>query len=146
MKSHGYNQPAAIEARMTTLEMKVYFAGHWGMVGSAILRRFEARKHVGEEIEVRTSADLDLTDQATTRAFLQAEKPDVVILAVARVGGILANNTYPAEFIYVNLMISTSFSSAPRAIIRSSRPSRWPRTRFSRARSSPPTSPTPSPR
>lgn len=86
---------------------KIYVAGHRGMVGGAILRRLEARKAAGEAIEViaRTSGELNLTDQAAVRAFMEAERPDEVILAAAKVGGIYANNTYPAEFIYENLMI-----------------------------------------
>ncbi|MBY6069095.1 GDP-L-fucose synthase [Leisingera aquaemixtae] len=86
---------------------KIYVAGHRGMVGGAILRRLEARQAAGEDLALitRTSAELDLTDQAAVRAFFQAEKPDQVILAAAKVGGIVANNSYPAEFIYENLMI-----------------------------------------
>jgi len=83
--------------------MKVFVAGHRGMVGGAILRRLEAEGR--HELVTRTSAELDLRDQQAVRAFMQAEKPDAVILAAAKVGGILANNTYPAEFIYENLMI-----------------------------------------
>lgn len=83
--------------------MKIYIAGHSGMVGSAILRRLKSRG--GDTIVTRTHAELDLTDQAAVRAFMQTEKPDVVLLAAAKVGGILANNTYPADFIYENLMI-----------------------------------------
>jgi nucleoside-diphosphate-sugar epimerase len=83
--------------------MKYYVAGHRGMVGGAILRQLQARGET--EIVTRTSAELDLTDQAAVRDFFAAEKPDVVILAAAKVGGIHANNTYPAEFIYENLMI-----------------------------------------
>lgn len=77
------------------------------MVGGAILRRLEARKAAGEAMELitRTSAELDLTNQVAVRAFFQDVRPDVVILAAAKVGGILANNTYPAQFIYENLMI-----------------------------------------
>ncbi|MCL4675002.1 MAG: GDP-L-fucose synthase [Pararhodobacter sp.] len=87
--------------------MRVYVAGHRGMVGGAILRRLEARRQAGEDLSLltRTSAELDLTDQAAVRGFMQAERPDVVILAAAKVGGIHANNTYPADFIYENLMI-----------------------------------------
>ena len=86
---------------------RIYIAGHRGMVGGAILRRLEARKAGGEALDLitRTHAELDLTDQAAVRAFLQTERPDVVILAAAKVGGIHANNTYPADFIYENLMI-----------------------------------------
>jgi GDPmannose 4,6-dehydratase/GDP-L-fucose synthase len=90
--------------------MKIYVAGHRGMVGGAILRQLEARKARGEALDIltRTHAELDLTDQAAVRAFMMAERPDVVILAAARVGGIHANNTYPADFIYENLMIEAN--------------------------------------
>jgi len=86
---------------------KIYVAGHRGMVGGAILHRLQARQEAGEEIELitRTSSELDLTNQAAVADFMQAEKPDQVILAAAKVGGIMANNTYPAQFIYENLMI-----------------------------------------
>ena len=86
---------------------KIYIAGHRGMVGGAILRQLQARKDAGEALELvtRTRAELDLTDQAAVRDFMRSEAPDVVILAAAKVGGIMANNTYPAEFIYENLMI-----------------------------------------
>ncbi|PCH75570.1 MAG: GDP-fucose synthetase [Rhodobacteraceae bacterium] len=83
--------------------MKIYIAGHRGMVGGAITRALQADgKH---DLILRTSAELDLTDQGAVRAFMSAEKPDQVILAAAKVGGIIANNTYPAQFIYENLMI-----------------------------------------
>ncbi|KQI67153.1 GDP-fucose synthetase [Loktanella sp. 3ANDIMAR09] len=82
---------------------RIYIAGHRGMVGGAILRQLEQRG--GHELITRTSAELDLTDQAAVRDFMAAEKPDVVILAAAKVGGIIANNTYPAQFIYENLMM-----------------------------------------
>ncbi|WP_050929906.1 GDP-L-fucose synthase [Aestuariivita boseongensis] len=87
--------------------MKIYIAGHRGMVGGAILRQLEARKAEGAEIELitRTHADLDLTDQAAVASFFETERPDLVILAAAKVGGIMANNTYPAQFIYENLMM-----------------------------------------
>ena len=82
---------------------KYYIAGHCGMVGSAILRHLEA---TGESnIVTRTHAELDLTNQLAVRDFMQAERPDVVVLAAGKVGGIYANNTYPAQFIYENLMI-----------------------------------------
>ncbi len=86
---------------------RVYVAGHRGMVGSAILRKLQQRQQAGEEIELitRTRAELDLTDQVQVQTFLRSEQPDIVILAAARVGGIHANNTYPADFIYENLMI-----------------------------------------
>ena len=90
--------------------MRIYVAGHRGMVGGAILRALHARKAAGEALELvtRTHAELDLTDQAAVRDFMQTEAPDQVILAAARVGGIHANNTYPAEFIYENLMIQAN--------------------------------------
>ncbi|MAZ21873.1 GDP-L-fucose synthase [Roseovarius sp.] len=86
--------------------MKVFVAGHRGMVGGAICRRLEARG--GHEILRRTRQELDLTDQAAVRAFMQAEQPDAVVLAAAKVGGIHANNSYPAEFIYENLVMEAN--------------------------------------
>ena len=86
--------------------MKYYIAGHRGMVGGAILKRVETLP--GVEVVTRTHAELDLTDQAAVAAFMAEEKPDVVILAAAKVGGIHANNNYPAEFIYENLMIQSN--------------------------------------
>ncbi|NKX28672.1 GDP-L-fucose synthase [Tritonibacter mobilis] len=87
--------------------VKIYIAGHRGMVGGAILRKLEKRQAGGEDLTLvtRTSTELDLTDQAAVRSFMQSERPDQVILAAAKVGGILANNSYPAQFIYENLMI-----------------------------------------
>ena len=86
---------------------RIYVAGHRGMVGGAILRQLQARQAAGAALELitRTSAELDLTNQAAVHAFFQAEKPDQVILAAAKVGGIIANNSYPAQFIYENLMM-----------------------------------------
>ena len=85
---------------------KIYVAGHRGMVGSAILRQLQERGETN--VVIRTHEELDLTDQAAVRAFMQAECPDVVILAAAKVGGIVANNSYPADFIYNNLMIEAN--------------------------------------
>ena len=85
---------------------KIYVAGHRGMVGSAILR--ELKNQGQHTIVVRTHAELDLTDQHAVRAFFASEKPDQVYLAAAKVGGIHANNTYPAEFIYQNLMMEAN--------------------------------------
>lgn len=82
--------------------MRIYVAGHRGMVGGAILRQLQGEGH---DLITATSAELDLTDQVAVRDFMQAQKPDAVILAAAKVGGIIANNTYPAQFIYENLMI-----------------------------------------
>jgi nucleoside-diphosphate-sugar epimerase len=96
---------------------RVYLAGHRGMVGGAILRRLEARRDQGEAIELITAthSELDLTDQAAVRAFMADRRPDVVILAAARVGGIHANNTYPADFIRDNLMIAANVIGAAHA-------------------------------
>jgi len=86
--------------------MKVYVAGHRGMVGSAIVRALRARGYA--DIVTRTHAELDLADQQAVRAFFAKEKPGHVVLAAAKVGGIHANNTYPAEFIYENLMMEAN--------------------------------------
>jgi len=85
---------------------KVYVAGHRGMVGSAIVRALSRRGD--SEIVTRTHAELDLTDQKAVRAFFDSERPQEVYLAAAKVGGIYANNTYPADFIYENLMIEAN--------------------------------------
>ena len=82
---------------------KYYVAGHNGMVGSSILKQLVSRGETN--IVTRSHAELDLTDQDAVREFMKSERPDVVILAAAKVGGIYANDTYPAEFIYNNLMI-----------------------------------------
>jgi nucleoside-diphosphate-sugar epimerase len=83
--------------------MRIYLAGHRGMVGGAILRQLRAAG--GHELITATSSEVDLIDQTAVRDFMQAERPNAVILAAAKVGGIIANNTYPAQFIYENLMI-----------------------------------------
>jgi GDP-L-fucose synthase len=88
------------------LNQKIYVAGHRGMVGSAIVRNLEAQGY--KNIITRTHAQMDLTDQAAVKAFFETEKPDQVYLAAAKVGGIHANNTYPAEFIYDNLMVQNN--------------------------------------
>ena len=85
---------------------KIYIAGHRGMVGSAILRRL--LKEGFENIVVRTSGELDLRNQHQVIDFMQAEKPDYVVLAAAKVGGIVANNTFRGEFLYDNLMIQSN--------------------------------------
>ncbi|KIF83884.1 GDP-L-fucose synthase [Noviherbaspirillum autotrophicum] len=85
---------------------KTYVAGHQGMVGSAIIRALQLRGQTN--IVTRTHAELDLSNQAAVRTFFEIEKPDQVYLAAAKVGGIHANNTYPAEFIYQNLMIEAN--------------------------------------
>ena len=87
-------------------EDKIYIAGHRGMVGSAILRKLQ--KEGFTNIVTRTSSELDLRDQAAVNAFFQEEKPRYVFMDAAKVGGILANNTYRAEFLYDNLMIESN--------------------------------------
>ncbi|TAE31511.1 MAG: GDP-L-fucose synthase [Cytophagales bacterium] len=87
-------------------EATIYVAGHRGMVGSAIVRNLQAKGY--ENIIIRTSSELDLRNQAAVADFFAAEKPDYVFLAAAKVGGILANNTYRAEFLYDNLMIESN--------------------------------------
>lgn len=87
-------------------DSRIYVAGHRGMVGSAIVRRLQAGGY--RNIIVRTHAELDLVDQASVDAFLQCEQPDYIFLAAAKVGGIHANNSYRADFIYQNLMIEAN--------------------------------------
>ncbi|HEY6093519.1 MAG TPA: GDP-L-fucose synthase [Gallionellaceae bacterium] len=87
-------------------DSKIYVAGHRGLVGSALVRQLRAQGY--NNLVLRTHAELDLTDQAAVRDFFAREKPDYVLLAAAKVGGILANNTYPAEFIQQNLAIQTN--------------------------------------
>lgn len=91
---------------------KIYVAGHRGMVGSAIVRQLLANGTQADRIITRTHEELDLTDQAAVREFFVGERPDRVYLAAAKVGGIHANNTYPAEFIYQNLMIEANVIDA----------------------------------
>ena len=85
---------------------KIYVAGHRGMVGSAIVRNLQAKGY--NNIVTRTHSKLDLTNQSQVASFFETEKPDQVYLAAAKVGGIHANNTYPAEFIYDNLMVQSN--------------------------------------
>ena len=90
----------------SNLHQKIYVAGHRGMVGSAIVRNLQAKGYLN--ILTRTHAELDLTNQLMVENFFKQEKPDQVYLAAARVGGIHANNTFPAEFIYENLMVQSN--------------------------------------
>ena len=92
------------------LNSKIYVAGHRGLVGSAIVRNLEAKGYTN--IIYRTHEELDLTNQADVQAFFKEEQPEYVILAAAKVGGIHANNTYPADFIYDNLMIQNNVIKA----------------------------------
>jgi GDP-L-fucose synthase len=98
--------PKRIQSVSLDLNQKIYVAGHRGMVGSAIVR--ELTKKGYQNIVTRTHAELDLTNQMAVQAFFEHERPDQVYLAAAKVGGIHANNTFPAEFIYQNLMIESN--------------------------------------
>ncbi len=89
---------------------KIYVAGHRGLVGSAIVRQLESGGF--SNLLVRTHAELDLTDQQQVRTFFKEERPEFVFLAAAKVGGIYANNTYPADFIYNNLIIEANVVDA----------------------------------
>jgi GDP-L-fucose synthase len=93
-------------------EPKIYVAGHRGMVGSAIVHHLLAHGVQPKQIITRTHAELDLTNQAAVQALFAQEKPDQVYLAAAKVGGIHANNTYPAEFIFDNLMMQANVIDA----------------------------------
>ncbi|MBL8022487.1 MAG: GDP-L-fucose synthase [Leptospirales bacterium] len=95
-------------------QSKIYVAGHRGLVGSALCRVL--REQGFQNIVGKTHAELDLTDQVAVNAFFQAERPEYVFLAAARVGGIHANNTYPAEFIYSNLQIQNNIIAASYAV------------------------------
>ena len=97
---------------MTPQSPKIYIAGHRGMVGSAIVRHLLAHGSNQSQLVTRTHAELDLTSQAAVQAFFAKEKPDQVYLAAAKVGGIHANNTYPADFIYQNLMMQANVIDA----------------------------------
>lgn len=95
-------------------DSRIYIAGHRGLVGSALVRKLREKgfspqsSPLGPGLLLRTHAELDLTNQQAVREFFEKEKPEYVFLAAAKVGGILANNTYPAEFIYQNLAIQTN--------------------------------------
>ena len=92
------------------LDAKIYVAGHRGLVGSAIVRNLEDKGYTN--IICRTHKELDLTNQEAVRTFFEQERPEYVFLAAAKVGGIHANNTYPADFIYDNLMIQNNVIKA----------------------------------
>ncbi len=85
---------------------KIYIAGHNGMVGSAVKRLLGSQGY--RNLVTRDRSELDLTDQAAVEAFFTDSKPDVVVMAAGKVGGIYANNTYPAAFLYENLAIATN--------------------------------------
>jgi len=87
-------------------DSKIYVAGHRGLAGSALVRGLQARGY--RNLVTRTHAELDLIDQRAVREFFQRERPEVVFLAAAKVGGIVANESYPADFIYQNLGIQTN--------------------------------------
>src|SRR6202165_3357235 len=87
-------------------DSRIYVAGHRGLAGSALVRRLQAKGY--RNLITRTHAELDLIDQRAAREFFQRERPQIVFLAAAKVGGILANDTYPADFVYQNLAIQNN--------------------------------------
>ena len=87
-------------------DSKIYIAGHRGLVGSALVRKLTEMGYMN--LIARTHAELDLTRQRDVEDFFDKERPEYVFLAAARVGGILANNTYPAEFIYSNIVVQSN--------------------------------------
>src|SRR5215218_3908015 len=89
---------------------KIFVAGHRGLVGSAIMRRLDSLGY--ENIVVRARSELELTDAGQVRDFFETERPDRVFLAAARVGGILANSSYPADFIRDNLLVQNAVIDA----------------------------------
>ncbi len=99
----GWQEGKGVKAN---LDQKIYIAGHRGMVGSAIVRELQRKGY--QNIVTRTHAELDLTNQSAVQDFFSGERPDQVYLAAAKVGGIHANNTFPAEFIYQNLMMESN--------------------------------------
>ena len=100
------------ELHLQNKTSKIYIAGHRGMVGSAIYRKLTAEGY--NNIIVRTSKELDLRNQSQVVAFFDAEKPEYVFLAAAKVGGIVANNTYRGEFLHDNLMIQCNILESAR--------------------------------
>ena len=92
---------------MMRKDSKIYGAGHRGLVGAAILRKLQSLGY--NNIVTRSHKELDLTNQDATRRFFETERPEYVFLSAAKVGGIMANQTYPAEFIYQNLMMQHIF-------------------------------------
>ena len=94
------------QSSVLTPQSRIFVAGHRGLAGSALVRRLRAKGY--RNILVRTRAELDLLDQRAVRAFFEAEKPEFVFHAAGKVGGILANNTYPADFIFENLVLETN--------------------------------------
>jgi GDP-L-fucose synthase len=91
-------------------DSKIYVVGHRGLVGSAIMRKLQQEGYTN--IITRTHKELDLTNQAQTQEFFKKEKPEYVFLAAAKVGGINANDTYPADFAYINTMIESNVIKA----------------------------------
>src|SRR5688572_15123998 len=109
----GSSWRAATATRSTTgtnkrvsPDSRIYVAGHRGLAGSALVRRLQGKGY--RNLILRTHAELDLIDAAATQRFFQAERPEIVFLAAAKVGGIMANNTYPADFVRDNLAIQTN--------------------------------------
>lgn len=103
-------QKSGSSSNVMKTDARIFVAGHRGMVGSAIVR--ELRRRGYDNLVIRSRAELDLTNQAAVTKFFQEEAIDVTVLAAAKVGGILANSTYPAEFIYQNIMIEANVIQA----------------------------------
>ena len=97
---------------MPSLDKKIYIAGHSGMVGSALMRCLERKGSSCGQFVTAMSSELDLRDQSATRDFIASHRPEIIIVAAAKVGGIHANDTYPAEFAYNNLMIASNLVDA----------------------------------
>lgn len=111
---HLVDNRSSIEMKVNSMnkQSKIYVAGHNGLVGSAIVRHLKANGY--EHIIHKTSKELDLRNQLAVNEFFEKEKPEYVFLAAAKVGGILANSTYPAQFLYDNLMIQSNVIEAAR--------------------------------
>lgn len=111
-RSHASSHRSALHEGSPVRPERIYVAGHRGMVGSAIVRQLRAQGLADAQLVQRTHAELDLTNQAAVQAFFAQERPTQVYLAAAKVGGIHANNSYPAEFIYQNLMMQANIIHA----------------------------------
>jgi GDP-L-fucose synthase len=109
------NRPLALDTLpyppAMPLDARIYVAGHRGLVGSALQRVLQSQGY--RQLITRRHAELELTEQAAVRAFFEAERPEYVFLAAAKVGGIYANHTYPATFIYQNLALQTHIMRRP---------------------------------
>ena len=105
-RRNGFLHSELIPLLIMNKQQKIYIAGHRGMVGGAVVKRLQ--EDGAKNLILKSRSELDLTNQAAVNEFFSQEKPDVVVFAAAKVGGIHANNTYPAEFIYDNLMMASN--------------------------------------